>query len=174
MAKRHRLLLGGEEHAVTVDRAPEGAAVILDDGDPLPIEVVAMQVPGTVSLLIGGRPHRAFVARKGPNFEVTIGERRFVVTPAAAARRGRGAIGGAEDQPGQITAPLAGVVVEVRVAVGDVLEGGDTVLVLEAMKMQNEVQIPRAGTVTAVHVSGGQGVEKGALLVEYDATEDSE
>jgi biotin carboxyl carrier protein len=161
MAKRHRLLLGEAEHAVEVARTDEGATVTIDDGEAIDVELAAAQFPGTVSFLVGGRPHRAYVARRGGAFEVTIGERRFVVQPAAAARRGRHVVGGADDVAGQITAPLAGVVVEVRVAVGDALEAGATVLVLEAMKMQNEVQIPHDGTITAVHVAQGANVDRG-------------
>ena len=172
MAKRHRFLLGDAERAVTVDRTAEGASVAIDDGEPIAFEVVAAELPGLVTFFVGGTPHRAYVARRGGAFEVTIGERRFVVEPAGAALRGRRVVGGADDQPGQITAPLAGVVVALRVELGDVLEAGTTVLVLEAMKMQNEVQIPRDGTITAIHVAAGDNVDKAALLVDYELAED--
>ena len=167
MAKRHRFLTGDDEHAVEVDRAPGGVAVTVDDGEPIAVELVEARAPGFVSWFADGRQRRAYVARRGGAFEVTIGERRFLVQPASA-RRGRHVVGGAEDAPGRITAPLAGVVVEVRAAAGDVLEAGATVLVLEAMKMQNEVQIPHDGAITAVHAAAGDNVDKGALLVEYE------
>ena len=51
---------------------------------------------------------------------------------------------------------------------GDELEAGQTACVVEAMKMQNEVHIPRPGTVTAVHCTAGQRVERAELLVEYE------
>ena len=172
MAKRHRLLLGDAERAVTVDRTAEGTSVTIDDGEPITVEVVAAELPGLVTFFVRGIPHRAYVARRGGVFEVTIGERRFVVEPAGAARRGRRVVGGAEDRPGTITAPLAGVVVAVRVEVGDALEAGTTVLVLEAMKMQNEVQIPHDGTITAIHVAAGDNVDKAALLVDYELAKD--
>ena len=171
MAKRHRFVVGEDEHSVEVDQTPDGVTVTLNEGESLSLDVLEVQVPGTVSFFVGGRQQRAYVARSGSGYEVTIGERRFVVE-TAAARRGRHVVGGAEDAPGQITAPLAGVVVEVRVAVGDALEAGTTVLVLEAMKMQNEVQIPHDGTITAIHAEQGQNVDKGALLVEYDTDEE--
>ena len=168
MAKRHRFLTGDGEHAVEVERTPEGATVAVDGGEPIAVELIGARAPGFVSYFAGGRQRRAYVARRGGGaFEVTIGERRFLVQPTSA-RRGRHVVGGADDAPGRITAPLAGVVVEVRAAVGDVLEAGATVLVLEAMKMQNEVQIPHDGAITAVHASPGDNVDKGALLVEYE------
>ena len=174
MAKRHRLLVGEAERTVTIDRAAgeSGASVAIDDGEAIALEVVAAALPGLVTFFVGGTPHRADVVRRGGAFEVTVGERRFVVESAGATRRGRRVVGGAEDLPGTITAPLAGVVVAVQVEVGDVLEAGTTVIVLEAMKMQNEVQIPRDGTISAVHVAAGDNVVKAALLVEYELAED--
>ena len=167
MAKRHRFLIGEDEHSVEVDQTADGVTVTLDEGEPLHLGVIEAEVPGTVAFFAGGRQQRAYVTRRAGAFEVTIGERRFVVEPATS-RRGRHVVGGTTDTPGQITAPLAGVVVEVRVAVGDSLEAGTTVLVLEAMKMQNEVQIPVDGVITAIHTSQGANVAKAALLVEYD------
>ncbi|MXW23226.1 MAG: hypothetical protein F4Z96_00830 [Chloroflexi bacterium] len=167
MAKRHRFVVGDDERSVEVDQTPDGVTVTLDEGHAVDIDVLEVQVPGTVSFFVGGRQQRAYVARRAGGYEVTIGERRFAIETASGGRR-RGAVGGAEDMPGQITAPLAGVVVEIRVSVGDELEAGTTVLVLEAMKMQNEVQIPHDGTITAIHAEAGQNVDKGVLLVEYD------
>ena len=171
MAKRHRFVVGEDEHSVEVDQTPDGVTVTLDEGDALGLDVLEVQVPGTVSFFAGGRQQRAYVSRSGAGYEVTIGERRFVIE-TASARRGRHVVGGADDAPGQITAPLAGVVVEVRVAVGDALEAGATVLVLEAMKMQNEVQIPHDGTITAIHAAQGENVDKGVLLVEYETADE--
>ena len=167
MAKRHRFVVGEDERSVEVDQTSDGVTVTLDEGDAVVIDVLEVQVPGTVSFFVGGRQQRAYVARRAGGYEVTIGERRFAIETASGGRR-RGAVGGAEDMPGQITAPLAGVVVEIRVAVGDELEAGTMVLVLEAMKMQNEVQIPHDGTITAIHAEAGENVDKGVLLVEYD------
>ena len=171
MAKRHRFVVGEDEHSVEVDQTPDGVTVTLDEGDALGLDVLEVAIPGTVSFFVGGRQQRAYISRSGAGYEVTIGERRFVIE-TASARRGRHVVGGADDAPGQITAPLAGVVVEVRVAVGDALEAGATVLVLEAMKMQNEVQIPHDGTITAIHAAQGENVDKGVLLVEYDAADE--
>ena len=146
---------------------------MIDDAEPIAVEIVTAALPGLVTFFVDGTPHRAYVTRRSGALEVTVGARRFVVESAGTARRGRRVVGGAEDQPGTITAPLAGVVVAVRVAVGDSLEAGETVVVLEAMKMQNEVQIPRDGTVTAVHVAARDNVDKGALLVEYEVADDA-
>ena len=165
MATRHRFLIAGRERTVVVDDAGGRLTVAIDDGDPIEVDAASSGLPGVASLLIGGRPHSAYVARRGAGYEVVVEGRRFQVAPAVGGRR-RGAIGG-KDAPGQVTAPLAGVVVAVRVEVGDVVEAGQPLLVIEAMKMQNEIQCPQAGTVTAVHCQAGARVEQGALVIEY-------
>ena len=67
--------------------------------------------------------------------------------------------------PLEVRAIIPGRVLEVDVADGDAVEAGQRVLVVEAMKMQNELRSPRAGTITAVAVGPGQTVELGDLLL---------
>jgi propionyl-CoA carboxylase alpha chain len=66
---------------------------------------------------------------------------------------------------GALVAPLPGTVVKVAVAVGDPVNAGDTLVAIEAMKMEHEVRAPAEGTVTEVHVTAGEQVEAGRLLV---------
>ena len=171
MASRHRLLLDGVEHEVVIDDQGDVLVVTVDDGEAVTVDVTNSGLPGLFSMLIDGEPRRAYVSRAGAGFAVTVGSRRFEVLPASGAGRKRGAVGH-EDEPGKITAPLAGVVVEVRVSVGDRVERGQTVAVVEAMKMQNEVQCPQAGTITAIHAEAGARTERDALLVEYEPDEE--
>jgi biotin carboxyl carrier protein len=67
-----------------------------------------------------------------------------------------------------IKAPMPGLVLDIKVKVGDVLEAGDTILVLEAMKMENMLKSPGAGTVKAIKVNKGEAVEKGQVLIEVE------
>lgn len=68
--------------------------------------------------------------------------------------------------PAPVLAPMPGLVVRVNVAVGDTVQAGQGVVVMEAMKMENELRAAAAGTVARVLVTPGTAVEKGALLVE--------
>ena len=171
MPSRHRLQLGEEMHTVVVDDQDDRLRITVDDDEPVEVDATASGLPGRLSLLIGGVSHSAYVSIEGDIVHVTTGGRAFVLAPARAGGRARGAIGGFADQEGQITSPLAGVVIDVRVGVGDEMEAGSAVCVVEAMKMQNEVPIPRSGTITAVHCASGQRVERGELLVEYESSE---
>ena len=68
--------------------------------------------------------------------------------------------------PGQVTARIPGLIQRVEVRPGQRVRRGEALLVLEAMKMANEIGAPRDGVVRAVHVSSGEMVAKGQLLVE--------
>ena len=68
--------------------------------------------------------------------------------------------------PVPLAAPMPGLVVRVHVAVGDTVAAGQPLVVIEAMKMENELRALAAGTVRAIHATPGQPVEKGAVLVE--------
>lgn len=86
-------------------------------------------------------------------------ERAHALRELTGQRHRRGAAG-------LIRAPMPGLVLRVEVEEGQVLEAGAGVVVLEAMKMENEITTPGPGTVTKVHVQPGEAVEKGAALVE--------
>ena len=70
--------------------------------------------------------------------------------------------------PAPLRAPMPGLIVQLRVKVGDTVAAGAGLVVMEAMKMENELRTVAAGKVRAVHVSVGAAVEKGALLVELE------
>lgn len=74
--------------------------------------------------------------------------------------------GGLKVTSGEVNAPMPGLIVIVTVAVGQTVAQGDTVVILESMKMQNELKSPIEGVVTAIHVGASQAVDKGDILVE--------
>ncbi len=74
--------------------------------------------------------------------------------------------GGLKITSGEVNAPMPGLIVMVTVELGQNVEQGDTVVILESMKMQNELKSPVAGVVTAIHVEASQAVDKGDMLVE--------
>jgi pyruvate carboxylase subunit B len=172
VASRHRFRVDDEIRTVTVDENGDQIAVAVDEGEAVLVDVTTSGVPGHFSMIIAGEPVRAYVARAGQTLRVTVDGRTFHLEPASAGGRSRGPVG-ASDPPGQIRA-IAGVVVDVRVKVGDHIEVGQTVVVIEAMKMQNEVQAPLAGTVTAVHAVAGERIEADELVLEYEPDEADE
>jgi propionyl-CoA carboxylase alpha chain len=67
-----------------------------------------------------------------------------------------------------VLAPMPGIILSITVKEGDEVNAGDTMLVLEAMKMENEIHAPRAGKIKKVHVSAGAEVRSGSVLVEFE------
>ena len=113
------------------------------------------ETPRTVAVEVGGRRY---------DVRVWLPESQAAT---AAARPKRGAASGsatATTGGGRVTAPMQGTIIEVLVAAGDQVESGQGLCVLEAMKMENEVEADRPGTVVEVHASAGDSVGAGDLL----------
>ena len=126
---------------------------------------------------INGKHYEATVAETSHNVaEVELNGKKYTVeveraesvavphiaAPVAAAPAAPKAAAGANS----VTAPLPGSVTVVNVKAGDAVKAGQTLIIIEAMKMENEVLAPADGTVTAVHVSGGQAVQQGDALLD--------
>jgi biotin carboxyl carrier protein len=132
------------------------------------LDLVRVGDSARYSLLLEHKPHDVFAVESPQGFHIVIGPRMFAIT-APQAKRGRSA-GGPEDidaADGEwvLTSPMAGVVQDVRVQPGDEVEAGQVLLVIEAMKMQNDLHARRAGTVKAVYVTVADRVDQGAPLV---------
>ena len=100
----------------------------------------------------------------GTNYEISVEEVTGAaanVAPAAPAAAPAPAAAGAGEA---VNSPMPGTILAVNVAVGDTVKAGDVLLVLEAMKMENEIPAPKDGKVTSVAVAKGASVESGALL----------
>lgn len=88
-----------------------------------------------------------------------------VATPAAAPVQAAAPAAKPAGEGKPVTSPLPGVIIEVSVKEGDTVAAGQKVAVLEAMKMENEIQADRAGVVTKINVSKGDSVLEGAAIV---------
>ena len=84
--------------------------------------------------------------------------------PAAAAPAAPAPAAAAPEGGEQVTAPMPGTILSINVAAGDTVKRGQVLMILEAMKMENEIMAPCDGTVTSVAAAKGAAVESGALL----------
>ena len=96
----------------------------------------------------------------GTAYEVTVEETGSVSAPAAAPKAAAPAAGATT-----VEAPMPGKILNIKVSAGQAVKFGETVIVMEAMKMETEIVAPAAGTVAAINVSTGDSVETGAVLV---------
>jgi biotin carboxyl carrier protein len=165
---------GGRRRTVSVERCGDEWMVTVD-GRPLPAAV--SEVGDRWSLLLGAEA-RGSAARR--SHEVSFGSeagggivvfvdgvpvRIEITDPRARGRRGSRASVAAAAAPRAIASPMPGRVVKVLVERGQVVAARQPVVVVEAMKMENELRAPRAGTVAAVHVTEGMSVDAHAVLM---------
>jgi biotin carboxyl carrier protein len=123
---------------------------------------------GSFSILVGGRSFDLDVVRDGDEMIVAARGHAVRVTLVDHARHGRRArVAGRQDLTGraEVKAMMPGRIVNVLVKAGDEIAHNQGVVVVEAMKMENELKSPKAGKVVEVKVAPGQTVEKGELLV---------
>jgi biotin carboxyl carrier protein len=119
---------------------------------------------GIYSILIGERSLEVRVEAQGQALRLTSGAREFVasVSDPRRYRKGGGAVLAEGRQ--QVTAPMPGKVIRVLVKAGDAVTAGQGIVVVEAMKMQNEVKSPKSGTIEKLLVAEGQPVNAGDAL----------
>lgn len=155
--QRHPVV-DGSEVAVALVRSTQGRAVLEEGDDPPTRTRVHL---GPASRTPSGAIRREVLV-DGFRFEVDVeDERRAALRERATRARATGVHGG----PLRIDAIIPGKVVAVSVDVGDAVTAGQQLLVVEAMKMQNELRSPRDGTVERVGVAVGDRIEVGDLLV---------
>ena len=160
--------VNGERHTVHLEAGQatmgeSASAVRLDAESDSPARIV--RIGDSVHRIIvrrGDRRGRYTLWIDGFRHEVdALDERTRAIQDLAAAAAGpRG--------PAPLIAPMPGLIVRVNVAPGQQIAAGAGLIVMEAMKMENELRASAGGTVKAVHASPGQAVEKGALLVELE------
>jgi glutaconyl-CoA/methylmalonyl-CoA decarboxylase subunit gamma len=168
------LTINGEEHAL--EWTP--GEVLLCEFDGSPFETNAREIaPGLFSILIAGRQFCARVSR-GPDptdavgnaylYKVQVDGETYSITAQDPRRWSRARSGVTCGGHQQIVAPMPGKIVRVLVAPGQQVEAGRSVIVVEAMKMQNEIRSSTAGTVARVSVSEGQAVNAGEILMTIE------
>jgi biotin carboxyl carrier protein len=156
----------GNEHVVEIAEGPEGEIELKLDGRPVDADLVPLQADGLHSLLLDGHSREMILEREGDRTFVGLDGERIEVRVQDEVSRALSAIEGARPAgPTEVTAPMPGVVVEVRVQPGDAVQAGQPVVVVEAMKMQNELAAETDGTVERVAVKAGDAVDGGAVLV---------
>ncbi len=139
------------------------------------IDARLMDVPGTPVRLvtIGAEMHRVLARRLEGRGNYQLGVDGFKYTVEALDERSRAirdltAASAAASGPAPLVAPMPGLIVRVNVQPGDAVQAGQGLVVMEAMKMENELRAPSAGTVKSVLAQPGAAVDKGAVLVELE------
>ncbi len=165
--RRYVAVVDGEELTIELHLDEPGKARYLIGEAEGEVEYTVAHGGKAVLVRDGEAPVAARIVRDGDAVEAIDREHdlRFSLFPEARFLVGRmqGLLGAGA---GAVETGMPGRVVRVLVAEGDTVEAGDGLVILEAMKMENEVRAPKAGVVARVAVEEGVAVEAGALLVE--------
>lgn len=153
------------EHGVELSRTAKGYRLHLDDAQAIEV-VLRSETDGALQLSVDGRTIDAVIATRGDEVFIHLdGEAyqlryRHPLERLAAQHQGGAADG--------IRAPMPGSVITVAVAAGDHVSRGQTLLMMESMKMETTLVAPRDGVVAAVNFAAGQSFDRDALLLSLE------
>ena len=190
MTRKYQLTINNTIVDVAVDGPHNGVLTITIGEASFPVQVVDGNIKsGKYKITVGDTQHTLQLS-PNPNvsdFTLIIDRTRYttylkpligtttrsyqstVITPSpstfAPASQAPSTTIQEPTEPGTVTAPLPGRVLEVRVKEGTTVKTGDVLLVLEAMKMANEIRAPQDGKVSTIHVEAGTAVEKGQPMI---------
>ena len=155
----------GSEHAIDIPSnggSPEWSCQIGETELRADLRQVE---PGIYSILLNGRSFEVQLENNGGRTYASVNGRRLAVEIRDPRKMVRGTGGINVAGPQTIASPMPGKVVRLLVAEGDEVEAGNGLLIVEAMKMQNEIKSPKAGRVAAIHVSQGSAVGGGEAMM---------
>ncbi len=160
---------------VEVDLEPDGIQV---NGKVVKTDLVRVEGTDIHSLLANGVSHRLVARREGQGswrlfLRGQMLEANVVDERTRAIREMTGSTG-EQSGPKPVRAPMPGLVVKVDVEPGQEVEPGQGVVIVEAMKMENELTSEAGGWVATVHVTEGQAVDKDDILIEFEAPDGGE
>jgi biotin carboxyl carrier protein len=162
-----RVVIEGTSRQIDVARRTDGRWAVSVDGEAVDAEI--HEVHGGVCVSIGGRTWDVAVGGGGEERTVAAGAARSLATVeterARAKAKKRGGAGGAASK--SLVSPMPGRIVKVLCAAGDEVAAGAPLVVIEAMKMENELRAAGPVKVASVQVTPGQSVEGGAVLVTF-------
>ena len=162
---RYFVTLGSRELAIDVTPLPAGGLDVRIDGRAVDADVVP--VGDALSIRVDGRVIDLTVEGNPPDIGVVAsGQRAYVKVESDRMRAASAARGHAKGEGDAVVkSPMPGRVVKVLVMPGDTVEVGTPLVIVEAMKMENELRASRPGTVSEVFIAAGATVEGGAKLI---------
>ena len=170
---KRTLMIGKEQHEVELVRQ-DGVTTLTWNGEPMPVDLLEVE-PGCYSIVMTGKSVDVRLdAARHPDpdvhaYRATLFDGAYEFALQDPMKALLAAAGGASAGGGVLTSPMPGKIVKILVKEGDTVAEGQTLLIMEAMKMQNELKAAGAGAVTKVHVQEGAAVETGVSLVTLTA-----
>ena len=152
-----------DTQSIPVDLTPTGDSYRISIEAKTVVAQILQAQGGRLDLLIDGKRITAHISSEDNRHWVTIEGQTIVLTKSSGSRKNRG---GHAHTAGELTAPMPGQIRAVNVSEGEAVTRGQTLLLLEAMKMEIRVQAPQDGVVKKLFIQQGQTVEREQMLVE--------
>lgn len=152
---KYNFRINGHDYQVDVNSVEGGIADVTVNGTDYKVEL-ADAVPAPAQQAVRPAPQTVSTGAPAVTPQATAPAPQAAQTATSTAPQGKGEV---------VTAPLPGVILDIKVKVGDAVKAGQTVAVLEAMKMENEIESTASGTVTAVNAGKGDSVLEGAAII---------
>lgn len=152
---KYNFRINGHDYQVDVNSVEGGIADVTVNGTDYKVEL-ADAVPAPAQQAVRPAPQTVSTGAPAVTPQATAPAPQAAQTATASAPQGKGEV---------VTAPLPGVILDIKVKAGDAVKAGQTVAVLEAMKMENEIESTASGTVTAVNAGKGDSVLEGAAII---------
>jgi biotin carboxyl carrier protein len=164
LPRHYTATVDGTDHEVEIEELNGHTYRVSFAGSAFDVDMCKVG-DSSFSVFVGNRSFDLEVSRDGE--EIIVASRRGASRVTLVDKRARAASSGRRQQLGraEVRAMMPGRVVDVLVAVGDEVQADQGILIVEAMKMENEIRTPKAGKVIEVKATIGQTVEKGALLL---------
>lgn len=161
-----------EDETLEVELGAEATTV---DGEEIELDLRRLHGTAVYSLLVDGASHSVVARRdEAGRWRLNIGGRWItadVVDERTRTIREMTGAAGAAAGPQPLRAPMPGMVVRIEVEEGEVVETGQGLAIVEAMKMENELRAEAPGRVSSIHVEAGQAVEKDQVMLEFEPPE---
>ncbi len=170
MGERYLVRLGYELKELEVEEGAAGLRIKVD-GEWREARLEQVGQTSLYALVVDDRPYELFAVERAEGYDIVIGWARYPVAVGTRGRRPLAVPSGQqvaerEEAGGWVVlSPMTGVVFEMYVQPGDRVGEGDVLMVIEAMKMNNELRAQRSGVVGEVYVRKGQRVEQGSSLL---------
>lgn len=165
---RYFVAIGSREFPIDVTAVPGGGFDVRVDDRRVDAEL--LEVGNALSVRVGDRVIDLFVEGKPPSLRVTASGHRLQVTVESERQRALASARGVRLDASQtaVVSPMPGRIVKLLVEPGQQVQAGDPVVVVEAMKMENELRAPKAGVIAHVLVGVGDRIESNTTLIELE------
>lgn len=166
---KYSIAMNGTSQEVTITQEPSMRHCTIHLGGEDYSADVQRLGPGRMSVIINGRSYSVLSSAEGEDTTVVVNQQRFrlrIDDPRSLRLRRQHKA--ASDGPRPVMAPMPGRVVRILVQPGDLVEAQQSVIVIEAMKMQNELKAQKAGRVTRIAVQPGASVQPGETLIAFE------